>query len=72
LGVRNPGDYPTEATSGTGQRHHQVVEVGEVIDRAMSGGTLRPGPRVVKKSCYPAIRFIASSMASTSEGATGG
>jgi hypothetical protein len=29
--VRNPADYPTEATSGAGQRHSQVVEVAEMV-----------------------------------------
>jgi hypothetical protein len=35
LVIRNPGDYPTEATSGAGQRHHQVVEAAEMVDPVM-------------------------------------
>jgi hypothetical protein len=48
LAIRNPGDYPTEATSGAGQRHHQVVEVDEVIDRVISSETVSVGRGVVK------------------------
>ena len=44
------GDYPTEATSGAGQRHHQVVEVDEVIDRVMWGGTVSAGADGVKSA----------------------
>lgn len=75
--IRNPGDYPTEATSGAGQRHHQVVEVGEVLDRVMSGGTLSAGLDYVKRTLrgralYPPTRFIPASTASTSGEAMGG
>ena len=48
--IRNPGDYPTEATSGEGQRHHQVVEVDEVLDRVISERTVSAGPDVVKRA----------------------
>jgi len=48
--IRNPGDYPTEATSGAGQRHHQVVEVDEVLDRVISDGTVSAGPDAVKRA----------------------
>jgi hypothetical protein len=48
--IRNPGDYPTEATSGAGQRHHLVVDVGEVLDRVISEGTVSAGPDVVKRA----------------------
>jgi hypothetical protein len=46
--IRNPGDYPTEATSGAGQRHHQAVAVDEVIDRVMSRGTVSAAWDLVK------------------------
>jgi hypothetical protein len=48
--IRNPGDYPTEATSGAGQRHHQVVEVDEVLDRVISDGTVSAGLDAVKRA----------------------
>jgi len=51
--IRNPGDYPTEATSGAGQRHHQVVEVDEVLDRVISDGTVSAGRDVVKRALSP-------------------
>jgi hypothetical protein len=51
--IRNPGDYPTEATSGEGQRHHQVVEVDEVLDRVISDGTVSAGRDVVKRALSP-------------------
>ena len=53
--IRNPGDYPTEATSGAGQRHHQVVAVDEVIDRVMSPGTVSARRDLVKSRQPPSL-----------------
>ena len=48
--IRNPGDYPTDATSGAGQRHLQVAVVDEVIDRVMSDETVSAGADGVKSA----------------------
>ena len=66
--------YPTEATSGARQAHHQVCTVREVIDRFIRAARYaglddpsRPPPKL-----QPPTRFMAAMTCSTSGGLTGG
>jgi hypothetical protein len=65
--------YPTEATSGARQAHHQVCTVREVIDRFIRAARyagLDDPSRPPKRQ--PPTRFMAAMTCSTSGGLTGG
>jgi hypothetical protein len=69
--------YPTEATSGVRQAHHQVCAVRGVIGRFMWPERYAwPGDPsrapLGRGTGHPATRFIAAMTCSTSGGLTGG